>query len=74
MGTKRLTCFAIKIEDKDTRDSLMADIKEFDNHIDNREGLDDFKYAEETMFKTCYIKKWQVEINPKNKPWFKVLN
>lgn len=64
MGTKRLTCFAIKIEDKETRESL-RDIKEFDNHIDNRQELADFKYAEEAMFQTCYIKKWQVIINPK---------
>lgn len=45
----------------------MKDLKEFDNHTENRKGIDDFKYAEETMFKTCFVKKWQVEINPKKK-------
>lgn len=68
MGTKRLTCFALKIEDKESRDDLIfKSLHEFDNHPDNREDLSDFKYAEEMMFNTCYIKKWQVDLNPKKK-------
>jgi hypothetical protein len=42
-------------------------LKEFDNHPDNRENIDDYKYAEESVFKPCNIKRWQVEINPKKK-------
>jgi hypothetical protein len=48
------------------RESLITkELKEFDNHVDSREKVEDHKYAEEVLFKTCYIKKWQVEINPK---------
>jgi hypothetical protein len=66
MGTKRLTCFALKITDVHLRDELVIkSLTEFDNHPDNRDDLADFKYAEESMFKTCYIKKWQVDLNPK---------
>lgn len=43
----------------------MKRLAEFDNHLESRETLDEHKYAEETIFKTCYIMKWQVEINPK---------
>lgn len=65
MGTKRLTCFSITIDNEKMRTELLSELKEFDNHPDNREDLADFKYAEESMFKTCYMKKWQIEINPK---------
>jgi hypothetical protein len=65
MRVKRLTCFAIKVEDSSLRSEITSAIKEFDNHSDNREDLSEFKYAEETMFKTCYMKKWQVDLNPK---------
>jgi len=65
MAVKRLTCFAIKIEDSGLREETIAAIKEFDNHPENREDLVEFRYAEETMFKTCYMKKWQVDLNPK---------
>jgi len=65
MRVKRLTCFAIKVEDSSLRSEITDAIKEFDNHPDNREDLSEFKYAEESMFKTCYMKKWQVDLNPK---------
>jgi hypothetical protein len=66
MGTKRLTCFALHVkEEKMRNDLIMKSLQEFDNHPDNREDLNDFKYAEESIFKTCYIKKWQVDLNPK---------
>lgn len=66
MGTKRLTCFAMRISDKQLRNDLvLKSLQEFDNHPDNRDDLADFKYAEETMFRTCYIKRWQVDLNPK---------
>ena len=69
MGTKRLTCFALRIEDENNRKDLLKSLHEFDNHPENREDLSDFKYAEEMMFNTCHIKKWQVDLNPK-KWWF----
>ena len=66
MGTKRMTCFALNIVEKQAREELvMKSLQEFDNHPDNREDLADFKYAEETMFNTCNIKRWQVDLNPK---------
>ena len=57
-GVKRLTSFALKVEDETLRSEITKNIKEFDNHPDNRDNLQEFKYAEETMFKTCYIKRW----------------
>jgi hypothetical protein len=45
--------------------NIIDAIKEFDNHPDSMEDLSDFKYAEETIFKTCNMKKWQVDLNPK---------
>ncbi len=65
LGVKRLTCFAIKIDNEGLRNEVTASIKEFDNHPESREDLSEFKYAEETMFKTCYMKRWQVDLNPK---------
>jgi hypothetical protein len=65
-GVKRLSCFALRVTDPLLRESLITkELKEFDNHVDSREKVEDHKYAEEVLFKTCYIKKWQVEINPK---------
>ena len=58
MGVKRLTCFSLKIEDDKIRQDLLNSLKEFDNHPDNRENIDDYKYAEESMFKPCNIKRW----------------
>ena len=58
MGTKRLTSFAIKFEDQNIRSSILEELREYDNHTENREGVDQHKYAEETLFKTCFIKKW----------------
>jgi hypothetical protein len=66
-GVKRLSCFALKIDNMEQVNKVLKELKEFDNHAELREGIDEHKYAEEMMFKTCLIKKWQVEINPKNK-------
>ena len=56
----------MRISDKQLRNDLvLKSLQEFDNHPDNRDDLADFKYAEETMFRTCYIKRWQVDLNPK---------
>lgn len=49
------------------REEVTQAIKEFDNHPENREDLADFKYAEESMFRTCYMKRWQVDLNPRVK-------
>jgi hypothetical protein len=53
------------VADPALRETLTKDLKEFDNHMDARSTLEQHRFAEETLFKTCYIKKWQVEINPK---------
>ena len=44
---------------------MTKNIGEFDNHPENRGDLQEYRYAEETMFKTCYMKRWQVDLNPK---------
>jgi hypothetical protein len=66
MGTKRLTCFALKIEDKALRDDMvMRSLQEFDNHPESRTDLSEFKFAEEMLFNVCNIKRWQIDLNPK---------
>ena len=66
MGTKRLTCFALKIEDKSLRDDMvMRSLQEFDNHPESRTDLSEFKFAEEMLFNVCNIKRWQIDLNPK---------
>ena len=48
------------------RQKMLEDLAQFDNS--NQEPtLEAHKYAEEALFKTCYVKKWQVDINPKRK-------
>ncbi len=58
------------ISDENIRKELIEkDLQEFDNHIDNKESINDYKYADESLFKSCQIKRWQVELNPKKK-WY----
>lgn len=65
MQVKRLSCFALKITDDSLRNRVLEQLSEFDNHMEAKDTLDEHRYAEEMMFKTCYIKRWQVEINKK---------
>lgn len=39
MGVKRLTCFAIKIQDEKIKSELIKQLQEFDNHPENREDI-----------------------------------
>eukprot|EP00347_Sterkiella_histriomuscorum_P020805 403336394 len=64
-GVNKLTSFAIKIEDKNVKQRITDELKEFDNDPLMKQDVTELKYADETIFKTCYVKKWQVEINPK---------
>lgn len=61
-GVKRLSCFALRVEDDVKREKLIKELSEFDNHLDGRETLGEHRFVEESLFKTCFIKKWQVEL------------
>lgn len=61
-GVKRLSCFALRVENEEMREGLIKELAEFDNHLNSRETVDQHRFAEETLFKTCFVKKWQVEL------------
>ena len=71
-GVKKLTCFAIKdvkrVDSEEDDCDFITKFFAFSNQVDSRgESIEEYKYAQDQMFRPCVIHKYFVVNNTKQR-------